>query len=197
MVCILELASRDFWFFRMKLSHQDQLEMLGSNPGLSTEGMTRVNKSEGTNTGVRELFMVFIWCQRMSVCPETWVHWAGFLTRRNKAFLQLSKTNPGWLFSYILLDICTSSVLQCSKFRRAIPESWRIVHLATCSYIPPWEREKECKCLMLSCLLENTNSHLVCCCCGYLWFIVALRKQRGALAVHCSEFHGQLCSLQM
>lgn len=46
-------GKQGFLIFRMKLSHRDQLEMLGRNPGLSTEGMPRVNKSEGTNTGAR------------------------------------------------------------------------------------------------------------------------------------------------
>lgn len=44
-------GKQGFLIFRMKLSHRDQLEMLGRNPGLSAEGMTRVNKSEGTNSG--------------------------------------------------------------------------------------------------------------------------------------------------
>lgn len=47
--------------FRMKLSHRDQLEMLGRNPGLSTEGMPRVNKSEGTDTGEQDSCLWYLY----------------------------------------------------------------------------------------------------------------------------------------
>lgn len=129
----------------------------------------------------------------MSVCPETWVYWAGFLTRSNKAFLQQSKTNPGWLFSCIVLDICTSSVLQCSKFRRAIPESWKIGLLATCSYMPIF-REREW--MQVSHAVTLVGKYGFPLSLLLLWlFIAALRKQRAALPMDCSEFRGQLCSL--